>query len=247
MRYFTAEEIRKKNKSEITELLKGCAGKNVKYNFGIKVFKKYAQLASLTSDANILDLGTASGEFIRQLRNSGYNNLFAHDIDTYLPDEARKIVKEYKISDLSVDRNPWPDNFFDAITAWCVLPHLENPFHCSRELNRVLKPGGIFMFTTPHILSKPSIDFFLKRKYFAGYRPTNNHIALLPLSILEKTIFRGFELIGTEYLVTPKVNRGAKGKIRKFLLYLAGYNDKLRNLLEKRWAYNICYIIRKTQ
>ena len=101
------------------------------------------------------------------------------------------------------------------------------------------------MFTTPHILSRPSIDFFLKHKYFASYRPENNHIALLALSILEKTIFRGFELIGTEYLVTPKVNRGAKGKLRKLLLYLANYNSGLKNFLEKRWAYNICYIMRK--
>ena len=33
MRYFTAEEIKQKNRLEITEVLKGCAGKNVKYNF----------------------------------------------------------------------------------------------------------------------------------------------------------------------------------------------------------------------
>lgn len=245
MRYFTAEEIKQKNKAEVTEVLKDCAGKNVKYNFGIKVFKKYAKISLQTSNSKILDLGTASGEFIKQLHNSGYNNLFTHDIDTYFSDEIRKIVKEYKISDLSVDKNPWSDNFFDVITAWCVIPHLENPFYCVRELHRILKPGGIFMFTTPHIMSKPSIDFFLKHKYFASYRPTNNHVALLPLSILEKTIFRGFELIGTEYLVTPKVNRGIKGKLRKFLLNLAEYNDKLKSSLEKRWAYNVCYIIRK--
>ncbi len=245
MRYFTADEIKNTNRKEVAEVLKGCAGKNVKYYFGIKVFKKYSGLASLTHDAKILDLGTASGAFIKQLHNSGYKNIFAHDIDNYLPNEVKEIVKEYKLSDLSTEKTPWDDNFFDAITAWCVLPHLENPFHCARELRRVLKPGGIFMFTTPHILSKPSMAFFLKKKYFAGYRPTNNHIALLPMSILKKTIFRGFELIGTEYLVTPKVNLGAKGKIRKLLIDLGKYNKGLKNHLEKRWAYNICYIIRK--
>ncbi|MEK7078173.1 MAG: class I SAM-dependent methyltransferase [Patescibacteria group bacterium] len=245
MRYFTADEIKNTNRKEVTEVLKGCAGKNVKYYFGIKVFKKYSDFALITHDAKILDLGTASGAFTKQLYNLGYKNIFAHDIDNYLPNEVKEIVKEYKLSDLSTEKNPWDDNFFDAITAWCVLPHLENPFHCARELWRVLKPGGIFMFTTPHILSKPSMAFFLKKKYFAGYRPTNNHIALLPLSILEKTIFRGFELIGIEYLVTPKVNRGAKGKLRKLLIDLSKYNKWLKKFLEKRWAYNICYIIRK--
>lgn len=245
MRYLTTNEIKGQRREEVKEILKGCAGKNVKYDFGIKVLKKYFSLTSLKNDAKILDLGTASGSFLKQLLDSGYKNIFAHDIDDYLPDQNKKNTKEYKLSDLSTENIPWADNFFDAITAWCVLPHLENPFHCGREIKRVLKPGGIFMFTTPHILSKPSMDFFLKKKYFAGYRPTNNHIALLPTSILEKTIFVGFKLIGIEYLITPKINRGIKGKIRKFLVCLSKYNNTTKDYLEKRWAYNICYIIQK--
>ena len=193
----------------------------------------------------MLDVGTASGAFLKQIHQNGYRNLYGHDIDDYTPQENKKLLKDYKLCDLGTEKLPWPDNFFDVITAWCVLPHLENPFYASRELKRVLKPGGIFVFTTPHITSRPSIDFFLKRGYFASYRPTNNHIALLPKSVLEKTVFRGFDHIGTEYLVTPKIFGGLKGKIRKAVSAIASRNENWARKLAGRWAYNICYVIQK--
>ncbi|HEY4523470.1 MAG TPA: methyltransferase domain-containing protein [Candidatus Paceibacterota bacterium] len=246
MRYFTAEELRNSHKKEVAEKLSQCAAKNVRYNFGIKVIKKLVRTLNLGFDIKILDLGTAGGMFLEQLAQNGFRNVYAHDIVDYLPEKKRLLVKEYKLSELSTDKMPWPDNFFDIVTAWCVIPHLENPFHCAREVLRILKPGGIFIFTTPHILSKPSVDFFLTHRYFASYRPTNNHIALLPLSILEKTLFRGFKLLETDYLVTPKVFRDLKGKLRELAFAVGKKFPKLENYLKYRWGYNVCYILAKT-
>ncbi len=246
MKYFTAEELRGSHKDEVAGKLKNCAGKNVRYNFGIDVLNSYAKdLGWKKEEAKVLDLGTASGLFLQQLNDAGFKNLYAHDILEYLPAEVRPLVKEYKLAELSTEKLPWADNTFDAVTAWCVIPHLENPFYASREVNRVLKPGGIFLFTTPHVLSRPSIDFLMRKGYFASYRPENNHIALLPKGILEKTIFRGFKVLGTEYLVTPKVFRGWKGKLREIVFRIAKRFPKLEQSLKYRWAYNVCYVIQK--
>jgi len=43
-----------------------------------------------------------------------------------------------------------PDNSFDAVIMWHVLEHLERATHALREVNRVLKPGGIFLVAVPN-------------------------------------------------------------------------------------------------
>jgi ubiquinone/menaquinone biosynthesis C-methylase UbiE len=45
---------------------------------------------------------------------------------------------------------PFPDNTFDLATANMVVEHLERPRVEFREILRVLKPGGVFLFHTPN-------------------------------------------------------------------------------------------------
>ncbi|OGY63172.1 MAG: hypothetical protein A3I24_02880 [Candidatus Harrisonbacteria bacterium RIFCSPLOWO2_02_FULL_41_13b] len=245
MKYFTPEELKITHREEISSQLSTLAGKNVKHNFAIWIFKKYAEKLGWNKNIKILDLGTANGDFLIQLNQTGYQNLYAHDIDAYLSEERKILTKEYKFSELSMERLPWPDNYFDAITAWCVIPHLENPFFCAREARRVLKPGGVFIFTTLHLTSKPSLQYFLKNKDFKSYRETNNHISLLPNSVVKKTILKDFELAGVEYFVNPKVFNNWQGKIRKIIWNLCHLHPDIENWLKNRWAYNICYIAKK--
>jgi 2-polyprenyl-3-methyl-5-hydroxy-6-metoxy-1,4-benzoquinol methylase len=45
---------------------------------------------------------------------------------------------------------PWPDSSFDLVVSGNVLEHLENPSDVFKEVSRVLKPGGQFLFKTPN-------------------------------------------------------------------------------------------------
>ncbi|MGH9844804.1 MAG: class I SAM-dependent methyltransferase, partial [Blastocatellia bacterium] len=45
---------------------------------------------------------------------------------------------------------PFRDNHFDLVTANMVVEHLDDPEKQFREVSRVLKPGGIFIFHTPN-------------------------------------------------------------------------------------------------
>jgi hypothetical protein len=50
-----------------------------------------------------------------------------------------------------VDPKNIPDNTFDAIISTQVHEHLNNPFTATAEMYRILKPGGIFVFSAPHV------------------------------------------------------------------------------------------------
>jgi ubiquinone/menaquinone biosynthesis C-methylase UbiE len=45
---------------------------------------------------------------------------------------------------------PFPAESFDIVTANMVLEHLEHPAQQFREITRVLRPGGLFVFLTPN-------------------------------------------------------------------------------------------------
>jgi SAM-dependent methyltransferase len=48
---------------------------------------------------------------------------------------------------------PYENNTFDAVCSIEVVEHLENIFHFSRELYRILKPGGVAIITTPNVMN----------------------------------------------------------------------------------------------
>jgi glycosyltransferase involved in cell wall biosynthesis/SAM-dependent methyltransferase len=69
--------------------------------------------------------------------------------------------------DVEIDPLPYPSNSFDVVTCLEVLEHLgRDPMHTLWEINRVLKPGGILVLTTPNVVSSRSV-----RAVLTGYHP----------------------------------------------------------------------------
>ena len=194
-----------------------------------------------------MDLGTASGAFAGQMLSNDYRNIWGVDIDNYIAEKNRPLFKDFQTADLNFDPIPWPDNFFDVATSWCVLPHLENPFHCVRETRRVLAPNSLFVFTAPNLASRASREYFLKNGDFGSYRKTNNHLVIFTPAIIDKAVLKYFDLLKIEYHVRDKIfRRGAKGALRKIIYNAAiRLSPKLLEFLKKRWAYNAVYILKK--
>ena len=74
---------------------------------------------------------------------------------------------------MKVDLNhPWPfcDGEFDVIVLQEVIEHLENVPFTFREGQRVLKPGGVLVFSTPNMLSWNSRLRFLLTGFYRGYK-----------------------------------------------------------------------------
>ncbi|MEK7674085.1 MAG: class I SAM-dependent methyltransferase [Patescibacteria group bacterium] len=243
MEYKTTSEILGKQKENTRKILTDHRGKNIKDKIAIEIVKKHLK----EKNAPILDLGAASGAFSEQLTESGYKNIYGVDIDNYLNEKYSKNLSGFKTANLNMDAIPWEENFFSLVTAWCVLPHLENPFHCVGEIHRILDSNGIFIFSIPHITSKPSIKYFLENNEFGSYKNSNNHIIIFTQAIIKKTILKYFDLVEIKYHIRNKIfTKGYKGYIRKLAYILSGYlSDKLTKKIEKRWAYNAIYVLRK--
>ena len=248
MEYFNPQEIIAR-RSAIKERLGKYTGPTVRHRTGIDVAVRYYNkfLARLVdrSQVKILDCGTAGGGFVQDLHQAGFGNLYGLDIDEYLPQERRKLLKEFKTADLSFDPIPWPDNFFSLATAWCVLPHLENPHNFVREIHRTLTPGGLFIMSLVNISSKPNRKYFLRHGEFPSYHKRNNHITLFTPAIFEKTILRYFELAGKEYFITPRIFSGWRGKIRRLGRFMFSFNGYLSSVLADRWGAKVIYVLRK--
>jgi SAM-dependent methyltransferase len=68
------------------------------------------------------------------------------DLDPRVVDNP--LLDEGRIA--NVERIPYEDDRFDVVFSDNVLEHLYEPEEAFREVARVLKPGGVFLFKTPN-------------------------------------------------------------------------------------------------
>ena len=74
---------------------------------------------------------------------------------------------EVDLFDAEKDRFPYEDAYFDTVLCCELIEHLPNdPMFMMGEINRVLKPGGHLVLTTPNITSLRAISAMLQ-----GYHP----------------------------------------------------------------------------
>ncbi len=98
-----------------------------------------------------LDIGSGSGDLIKALKKQLNTNTSCCDYTDELiniPDQKVDIVDLNKTKEL-----PYKNSMFDIVTATEVIEHLENFRATLREIYRVLKPGGVFVLSTPNILN----------------------------------------------------------------------------------------------
>jgi SAM-dependent methyltransferase len=99
------------------------------------------------SDA-ILDIGCFACDMLPALKRLGYRNLYGIDLNPAVLQMPDADVINYTVGDLL--STPWPDSHFAGISAISVIEHGVPDDELCREVSRLLRPGGVFVFTTDY-------------------------------------------------------------------------------------------------
>lgn len=98
----------------------------------------------------ILDFGSGNGEFIGKLSYPKWQK-FGAEVDKGRLTEAKKNYKGVNFKQFGVgERLPFADNYFDVVTMFHVLEHVDSEQRALKEVYRVLKKGGTFYLASPY-------------------------------------------------------------------------------------------------
>jgi len=135
------------------------------FNKAAMHYDRYTQLTDVIGDrlferldlmlltpSIILDLGAATGNQARKLQAKfTQSKVLGLDIAwrmSAVAESQRKWLKKERFVCGDAERLPFADNSIDLIYSNLMLYWLSNPDQALIEINRVLKPGGLLMFTT---------------------------------------------------------------------------------------------------
>jgi len=96
----------------------------------------------------VLDLCCGDGFFAKAL---GLKNAYGCDIDLSALEKARRFKDVYKEVEFCDARTleKFPSNFFNTVISNCALEHVDGIELALESISRVLKKGGVLIFTVP--------------------------------------------------------------------------------------------------
>lgn len=125
-------------------------------NFDLWQSEEYAFEKYLYQDDTILDIGCGTGRTTFALYKKGFQSITGIDITPAMLHEAEKISYEYNLDIPFIlgdaTKLPFNKSSFDkaifAFNGLMKIPQRKNRTLALKEINRILKPEGIFIFTT---------------------------------------------------------------------------------------------------
>lgn len=168
----------------------------------LKVVDKYK-----IPKGNALDVGCALGYLLKNLKPN-FKELHGLDISNFALDKAKQNIPEAELrqGDINTDELPYPDKYFDLVTALEVLEHTES---IEKSLNKIvpkLKDDGHL------IVSLPIKDTWV-RKIFQYLDKDASHINIPTteelMEAFDKTKLQVVER--NDYLYIPQLKKYIKG------------------------------------
>lgn len=112
----------------------------------------FKQIVKYDNPQKILDYGCGNGLFYPLLKSLFPKaKIYGADISSVALDQFKNKYLEIdnKISLINNDKTDFPNNCFDVVVSIEVMEHVVNLSKYLAEINRVLKKGGVFIWTTP--------------------------------------------------------------------------------------------------
>ena len=161
----------------------------------------------------LLDLGAGAG-VVKEMNFKGLSSrVCGVDLDERVL--TNEMLDEGKVGDVS--NIPYPDSTFDIVFSDNLMEHVDNPLNIYAEVQRVLKPGGCFLFKTPNKYHyMPLIARFTPHKFHQWFNT-----------------LRGRHSVDT---FPTKYQSNSRGDIKR-IANLAGFSDVQVKILEGRPEY----------
>lgn len=151
--------------------------------------KRYVDLRE-SKDKKVLELGCAIGAFSRILYERGFD-VTATDISDFVLREATHITPGVKFRKLDIEKSLKIQEKFDYIFAFEVLEHLKDPEKALKNIKSLLRPEGVFIFSTPFVseqtLNDPTHinvhnpDWWIRHGKSVGFSNVKfNYVSFLP-------------------------------------------------------------------
>jgi len=155
------------------------------------------RLGRYVRGGRVLDVGCGAGHFLNCARRQGWET-YGVEIAPHSAEFARA---SYGLSVLSkpVEELSFPAAFFDLITLIGVIEHVPSPVEFLRELEPLLRPGGILFLLTDNVRSWMH---WVMRDRFPWLIPPE-HLQLFSTRSMTVLLRRtGFELRGVQSMET---------------------------------------------
>lgn len=129
---------------------------------------------SITNNSIVIDVGCGDGVLGKFLIEEKNCEVFGIDISKYALTIAESRGLKVQSCDISNDKFPFSDNFFDFAVLSCSIEHVIDPIHVLSETCRVLKPN------CNAIITLPNVAYFINRLAFLFGRTSKDFLHINP-------------------------------------------------------------------
>ncbi len=184
--YFAEEKMIRKN--------------NASYLRGLKRF---------CSSGNLLDVGCAAGFLMDESEKVGFKS-YGIDTSPFITAHADKNLQN-RIQTSSLHRGKFEDSFFDVVTMFDLVEHLNDPVRDLKKIRTVMKDTGVLMISTGDV---GSLYARLLGKHNHFFAPPHHFFYFSRETITEMLRQSGFEVVRIEsrgkWLSYPYITRVAR-------------------------------------
>jgi len=113
--------------------------------------RRYEYALSFAKDKDILDVACGTGYGSAMMLEAGAKSVCGVDIDAFAVAKAETLYGRKGLSYFrcNAEKLDLPDRSFDVVVSFETIEHLQNPTLYLKEIHRVLRPGGLFLCSTP--------------------------------------------------------------------------------------------------
>lgn len=156
-----------------------------------RVKKIVTELQKFKKTGKLLDIGCGFGLFLKMAKEVGFK-VYGVEMEKETVKAAQEKFGLKNISPKSVEKIDFPERYFDVITLFDILEHLENPEVILKKLKRLLKPDGLLVIQSPNI---ESIMFKLTKKKWNWLLAPNHLYHFTPKSLTSLLKDSGFKTV----------------------------------------------------